>query len=47
MDQVEALVHFYFKEEPKDFDRLALLWGRLEFALQFEGKLKKRDIKIV
>jgi len=37
--QIQALVHYYFKEEPEDFDRLALLWGRLKFALQFEDKI--------
>lgn len=42
-----ALIHFYFNEEPKDFDRIAELWGKLEFALQFDGKLKKKKIKIV
>jgi len=25
----------------------AKLWGELEFALQFDGKLKKKETKIV
>ena len=42
-----ALIHFYLGEEPKTIDRIAQLWGRLEFALQFDGKMKKKEIKIV
>jgi len=37
--QIQALVHYYFKEEPDSFDRLALLWNRLKFVLQFEDKI--------
>lgn len=37
--QIQALVHYYFKEEPKDFHRLSLLWNRLKFVLQFEDKI--------
>ena len=37
--QIQALVHYYFKEEPDSFDRLALLWGRVKFVLQFEDKI--------
>ena len=43
--QIQALVHYYFKEEPEDFDRLALLWGRLKFVLQFEDKIRIKDTK--
>jgi len=46
-EQMIALIHFYFGEEPKNLDRFAVLWGRLEFALQFDGKLKKKEVKIV
>ena len=42
-----ALIHFYFNEEPKSIDRIAELWGRLEFALQFDGKLKKKITRLV
>lgn len=45
--QILALIHFYLGEEPKTFDRIAELWGRLEFALQFDGKMKKQEIKVV
>lgn len=43
---MQALVHFYFKEEPNDMDRLALLWGRLQFVLEFKGELSHKEIKI-
>jgi hypothetical protein len=43
---MEALVHFYFKEEPKDANRLAQLWGRLQFALEFKGELSRKEINI-
>jgi hypothetical protein len=43
--QIQALVHYYFKEEPDNFDRLALLWNRLKFALQFEDKIKINETK--
>ena len=43
--QIQALVHYYFKEEPDSFERLALLWGRLKFALQFEDKIRIKDTK--
>ena len=51
LDQILALIHFYLGEEPmlthgkKDlFDRIALLWGRVQFALQFEDKMR---IKVI
>ena len=43
--QIQALVHYYFKEEPLEFDRLALLWSRLKFVLQFEDKIKIKETK--
>ena len=51
LDQILALIHFYLKEEPllthKDgelFDRIALLWNRVQFALQFEDKMRIKTI---
>lgn len=46
MDGLEkqfALIHFYFGEEPTTFDRFALLWGRLSFALELEGKFTPKE----
>jgi len=47
LEQILALIHFYLGEEPlltckenEIFERVALLWGRVQFALQFEDKLK-------
>jgi hypothetical protein len=44
--QIEALVHFYFNEEPKTIDRLAQLWNRLRFVLEFKGELNTKEINI-
>jgi hypothetical protein len=48
---VLALIHFYLGEEPlltckegEVFDRVALLWGRVQFALQFEDKMRIKEI---
>jgi len=41
-----ALILFYFGEEPTDFDRIAQLWGMLEFGLEFEGRYKKKLINV-
>lgn len=38
-----ALIHFYFGEEPDTFDRIALLWGRLAFVLELEGKFAPKE----
>lgn len=42
-------MHFYFKENPDNMsiDSFCRLWKRLEFALEFEGKLKKKTVKNV
>ena len=46
LEQVLALIHFYLHEEPTTFDRIALLWNRIQFALQFEDKMRiKTPIK--
>ena len=44
LDQILALIHFYFGEEPDNFDRIAELWGKLQFALQFEDKMRIKTI---
>jgi len=51
LDQILALIHFYLNEEPmlthKNeglFDRIALLWNRVQFALQFEDKMRIKTI---
>jgi len=31
--QQMALIHFFFKEEPKDIERFAQLWGRAEYLI--------------
>lgn len=31
-------------KEGEIFDRVALLWGRVQFALQFEDKMRIKDI---
>jgi hypothetical protein len=46
LKQIEALVHFYFKEEPKDIDRLILLWNRAQFVMEFKGELSKKEITL-
>ena len=43
--QIQALVHYYFNEEPDTFDRLALLWGRAKFVLQFADKIVIKETK--
>ena len=40
-----ALIHFYFREEPTSLDRIALLWSRLEFVLEFQGIFKREIIR--
>ncbi len=46
LEQQMALVRFYFNEDYKyPSDEFFKAWGQLEFALQFEGKIKKQDIK--
>jgi hypothetical protein len=41
-------VHFYFKEDPEEgikregLDWFAKRWRRLEFALEFDGKITKK-----
>lgn len=44
LEQKLALVHFYFGEDPdgKGFEWFAKRWGRLAFALEFDGKFKKK-----
>jgi len=52
LEQKMALIHFYFKVDIEQliltkqsgFDEFARLWGELEFALEFEGKLKTQKI---
>ena len=46
LEQRQALVHFYFNEEPEDIDRLALLWNRVQFCLEFKGEMKTSEINI-
>jgi len=41
-----ALILFYFGEEPTSIDRIAELWGMLEFALSFEGRYNKKLINM-
>jgi hypothetical protein len=46
-EQINALIRFYFGVVPKNVDEFAKLWGQLEFALQFDGKMKKKEVKII
>ena len=43
LEQMEALIRFYFGVDCRkvDEDEVAFLWGQLEFALAFTGKVKK------
>jgi hypothetical protein len=45
LEQQQALILFYFKEEPTTIDRFVFLWTRLTFALEFEQKFKTTTIK--
>lgn len=36
-----ALVRFYFGVDPQTIEDFAILWGQLEYALEFEGKLSR------
>ena len=44
LEHMQALVHFYFGIDPETvgIDQFAKLWRRLEFALEFDGKLTKK-----
>jgi len=41
---MKALIHYFFKEDPDKMglSELAKKWRRLEFALEFDGKLVKK-----
>jgi len=43
--QRKALIRYYFGAEPKSFEDIARDWGQLQFALQFDNKLKIDIIK--
>ena len=43
--QINALIRFYLGEDPKDIDHSAKLWGKLKFALEFDGKMKTVKIQ--
>jgi len=40
-----ALIRYFFHEEPNSMTEFAKQWGQLHFALQFDGKIKVREIK--
>lgn len=43
LDHIEALIRFYFGQDPKemDVDEFCRAWGQLEFSLVMDGKLSK------
>jgi hypothetical protein len=43
--QRKALIRYYFGTDPKTFNEIAKEWNQLFFALQFDGKLKIKEVK--
>lgn len=45
LDHMEALIRFYFGEDPEDMDidDFCRTWGQLEYALVLDEKLAKPD----
>lgn len=40
-----ALIRYYLGTDPKTFDDIARDWNQLFFALQFDGKIKTKEVK--